>query len=71
MSTNDGGYVFPYAGHGSVGMSMRDYFAAHAPPVPSGWSDADCPDDPTQFITDLVDWRYFYADAMIRQRDES
>ena len=42
---------------GADGMTLRDYLAAHAPPVPNTGLD------------DLVAWRYKYADAMLRERE--
>lgn len=49
------------------GMSLRDYFAAHAPPVPgwfwknkgrSEWCDAEM----------AAEWNYVWADCMIKAR---
>lgn len=52
MSRNDGGAAFPlganeYAGHGPVsGMSLRDYFIAHAPTDPQSWFEPELPPKP-------------------------
>ncbi len=52
------------------GMSLRDYFAAHAPEIPehnkhslrdSGWAD---------WIDLNIIWRYEYADAMLAEREK-
>ena len=53
--SNNGGPAFPTRGYGRPaasreeaverkrmeGLSVRDYFAAHAPPIPDWWPDAD------------------------------
>ena len=60
---------------GAEGMTLRDFFAAHAPPMPlSIWgttdlnlhTDADC----AGYLAVIAMWRYLYADAMIEQRKE-
>ena len=55
------------------GMSLRDYFAAHAPAAPAWWWDSY----KTIWAEDLgkaaqheAQWRYVYADVMVKQRDE-
>jgi hypothetical protein len=47
------------------GMSLRDYFAAHAPEVPDdfAWSNGE-----TDLIQRMIRWRYYYADAMLESR---
>ena len=57
-----------------MGMSLRDYFAAHAPTVPdfvSALRQAD-PSDPVataaEYLRMLVAWRWAYADAMVAAR---
>lgn len=72
MSANDGGAAFPSPRGTRVtgevqfsepGMSLRDYFAAHAPPAPDGWgSSYDFSEDR------CADWAYTYADAMLAER---
>lgn len=49
------------------GMTLRDYFAAHAPPAPKWWIDGY-----TKNATDLdtvaetiAQWNYVYADSML------
>jgi hypothetical protein len=47
------------------GMSLRDYFAIHAPEVPDdfGWAEGEaCTWDR------CVRWNYFYADIMLLKR---
>ena len=84
---DDGGPAFPRAmgnmgdadtiarDQGAGGMTLRDFFAAHAPPMPlSIWgttdlnlhTDADC----AGYLAVIAMWRYLYADAMIEQRKE-
>jgi hypothetical protein len=63
----DGGPAFPEPGlsglpngeflHGREGMSLRDYFAAHAP----------MPDQPMQ-LEEHCAYRYRYADQMLKAR---
>jgi len=78
MAKNDGGTAFPVVGVPNAcdcpGMSLRDYFAAHAPQPPTGWtgtapmlerlSRADGQ------IAALMEWRWFYADAMLAEREK-
>lgn len=79
---NDGGSAFPCmppqdtaAGsavgypHPGAGMSLRDYFAAHAPPPPEGWLRFEKKaGDLVQYAADLALWRRLYADAMLTER---
>ena len=71
MSDKTGGPAFPvvelhqvtgqiYAQH--FGASLRDYFAAHAPNPPPTWHGGD------NGIDDCIKWRYYYADAMLKER---
>jgi len=70
MSNKDT-FAFPtpaseYAGHGTAfGMTLRDYFAAHAPAVPNdfGWADGE-----TDLVQRMTRWRYAYADSMLAAR---
>lgn len=71
------GDVFTGPGEGNIGpqsqwgmgskpgMSLRDYFAAHAPPMPN----ARKPQSPTS-ADDIARWAYQYADAMLRRREQ-
>lgn len=54
------------------GISMRDYFAAKAPPMPEQWWE-----DTPKFKEDgnyvhiaeaIAAWNYFYANAMLAER---
>lgn len=79
MSTNDGGPAFPqpatqdgYAtsspyGMAGGGMTLRDYFAAKAPPPPKWWMDcyAKNAQDLDSVAKVLAQWNYVYADAML------
>lgn len=70
MARDDGGPAFPTfesngEGHlycSGAGMSLRDYFAAHAPEPPAAWHGGD------RTIADCIAWRWHYADAMLKER---
>jgi hypothetical protein len=83
---NDGGQAFPTelkidehgATGGDSGMTLRDYFAAHAPKVPLHARNAlhriyfrrtegDI-DIATEAAKAQAHWSYLYADEMIKQR---
>ena len=89
MKTDDGGQAFPRAmgnaGHveafdqGQEGMTLRDYFATHAPPMPPAMvADAhgECTfniavdSDRAAYLSIESLWRYEYADAMLIKRRE-
>lgn len=70
---NNGGPAFPtgtweYDGQNNVlpyqagGMTLRDYFAAKAPEPPASWRGGD------RSVPDLIAWRWWYADAMLKAR---
>lgn len=63
---NDGGPAFPIPGDQADadfnGLTLRDYFAAHAPEPPKGWHGGD------RSIRDVVEWHWRYADAMLAER---
>jgi hypothetical protein len=44
-------------------MTLRDYFAAHAPEPVKNWHGGD------RSIVDIVQWRWTYADAMLKARE--
>ena len=46
-----------------VGMTLRDYFAAKAPEPPASWRGGD------RSLPDLIAWRWWYADAMLKARE--
>lgn len=61
---NTGGPAFPFSGEpgvepGCSGMTLRDYFAAHAP-TPAE----------TLVLSDHCAYRYRYADAMLAAREK-
>jgi len=66
----DGGPAFP--SHGSMGevvqegMSLLDYFAAHAPDVPE---DFDWEATEIHTYERRARWAYVYADAMLKARE--
>jgi hypothetical protein len=46
-----------------TGMTLRDYFAAHAPEPPDWWRGGD------KNVGDVVAWKWRYADAMLEARE--
>jgi hypothetical protein len=69
--TWDGGPAFPQERTlecGSIeeceGLSMRDYFAAHAPNCPESFKPRKGD------LWNIAIWRYMYADTMIKARSE-
>lgn len=49
---------------GHNGMTLRDYFAAHAPEPPGNfWCVGECS------IDEVINWRWYYADAMLKARE--
>lgn len=54
--------------------SLRDHFALHAPPMPDAWAsirrlDVPVEEEPEQDLRLLCEWRYAYADQMLRTRN--
>jgi hypothetical protein len=43
-------------------MTLRDYFAAHAPEPHKNWHGGE------RNFSDLIEWRWHYADTMIKAR---
>lgn len=83
-TNNDGGPAFPGAfarlnSYNEVversfqnGMTLRDYFAAKAPPYPEMWFSDHCRN--SGFIGEahtIAAWAYHYADAMLAMRSAS
>lgn len=62
--TNTGGPAFPGATYYGpfAGMTLRDYFAAHAPEPHKNWHGGE------RNFSDLIEWRWHYADTMIKAR---
>ena len=80
---DDGGPAFPQYGPTFTvnetiippprGMKLRDYFAAHAPPMDDDWASVRRTDPephlvPEEELRILTEWRYAYADAMLAAR---
>lgn len=51
------------------GMTLRDYFAAHAPRAPADWFDIQYDGTPENYIELSVRWQWIYADAMLAARE--
>lgn len=67
----DGGPAFPAASYLHRGMSLRDYFAAHAPERPGGWWPTPRPERLETWSPELhAAWAFAYADAMLAERDK-
>lgn len=78
MKPENGGPAFPRpAGHNGLrgidehrgnepedGMTLRDYFAAHAPVPSDSWQGGSWRHN----LQSLVEWNYHYADEMLRKR---
>ena len=56
------------------GMTLREYFAAHAPPMPDSlWGgEPELHDDAARagYLAVVAMWNYEYADAMLAHREE-
>lgn len=60
--------AFPVAGgYAWDGMTLRDWFASHAPEPPATWWGAGKWPDCAGYAM----WNYQYADAMMRQREKA
>ncbi len=66
---NTGGPAFPTevwdnegVPHHTEGMTLRDYFAAHAPEPHKNWYGGE------RGFADIIEWRWHYADAMLEAR---
>jgi len=73
---NTGGPAFPVppnTWYDKQGMTLRDYFASHCPPMPEQWF-KDSPrkkSDPLWHWGEAsASWAYYYADAMLKAREE-
>ena len=76
MSVETGGPAFPSPSrieHGNPirGMSLRDYFAAHAPPEPAHWRGDGHHQHTAGCLACLIEWRFAYADAMLQERERA
>lgn len=67
---NDGGPAFPQSHSPNFpneivgGLTLRDYFAAHAPEPPKAWHGGE------KDKTDIIEWRWSYADSMLSERNK-
>jgi len=54
------------------GMTLRDWFAGHAPEMPEQWWEDTLHDlgGRAHYAEAIASWRYFYADAMIAERSK-
>lgn len=60
----DGGLVF-----GMNGITLREYFAAHAPPMPPGYLDPA--HSKMTELSAIVRWRWAYAAEMLEKRPKN
>ena len=67
----NGGPAFPRVGQAAegffadfAGMSLLDYFAAHAPDPPFWWK------HDAAHEVEFYRWRWHYAEAMLKERDK-
>jgi len=56
-------------GVGGQGMSLRDYFAAHAPECPKWFYEIKADGSEIAQQRTIACWAYSYADAMLIERD--
>ena len=75
MERNDGGYAFAQSDIvDGGGMSLRDWFATHAPQPPisyinSTYDNMDINDDYNELMIEAhIKWRWIYADMMLKER---
>jgi hypothetical protein len=72
---NDANEIVSPMDYNEAGMTLRDYFAAHAPPPPAWWLNrydqcfSSAPDLGTA-AQHLAQWRFAYADAMLAEREQ-
>lgn len=70
-----GGAAFPLVAESGLGrinegMTLRDYFATHAPQPPKWWMDsyAKQTQDLDTYAAVITQWNYTYADSMLEAR---
>jgi hypothetical protein len=66
MSNPSGGYAFPSEAYKSIGMTLRDYFAARA--MSSFVGEIDPRDED---VSHRAKWAYRVADAMLAEREKA
>lgn len=54
------------------GMTLRDYFAAHAPEPPQWWIDGykSALNDLNKYGQHIAQWNFVYADEMVKEREK-
>jgi hypothetical protein len=70
---DNGGPAFPWGEHGTVlgGITLRDYFAAHAPSAPEWWlKDYIKGRQLDEDASVHAQWAWSYADAMLKTREQ-
>lgn len=73
--SNKGGPAFPHPsppeswGDPRCGMTLRDWFAGHAPEMPEQWLQ-DTLAEGGHLLEALAAWNYSYADAMLAAREK-
>lgn len=84
MKKQTGGFAFPMSAttmnyqkgdevkhHEELGMTMRDWFATHAPEMTEQYyQDFHKENKDKHWIEARSEWNYFYADAMIAERSK-
>ena len=76
----DGGPAFPMPSgpeprvdeftHYNEGISMRDYFAANAPEMPDWFQGLSKGGGGGSLIEAYFEWPWYYADTMLKAREE-
>lgn len=65
--------AFPL-GTAEPGMTLRDYFAAHAPAEPQSWFEPTMPPGPPDmhdYYKELsIQWPYAWADEQLKEREK-
>ena len=73
----DGGPAFPVLDQGGVGqlysrsggMTLRQYYASHAPPPTEQWEKDSAQENPKEHITEIIAaWNFKYADSMLAEQ---
>ena len=62
--------AFPHPHGLHDGMTVREYFAAHAPEMPKWFSDSHYHSRVDEKLALIAEWRWAYADAMIAGRSD-
>lgn len=74
MTKETGGSAFPLSTvryEDGLGMTLRDYFAAHAPECPDTWLSRYPMERGWRGEARAIsDWRFEYADEMLKAREQ-